>query len=610
MMRHAAILAVLAAGCARLSGADAPRLESIEPAGAYLGQPVDVRLTGIGFQARGVQHLEGGRDVSADFTVRIGGVALSDVHYARSADGVDVLQAHAPADLPAGVHDVTVVDPYGLAGALPGGFTVSDSAPPLVSASLLAPAQVEMGAQFHAQAQLANAGGVAARVASLEVNGVPAAVAGLTVAAGNTLAVDLPLQLAARGSTDLALRAVLVDGFTGLPLPDATAAARVLALSPPALAAALGAPPASVDVGQDFSISLTISNTGDADATSVAPSLTANGALAAQAVAPQDVPAGESRTWVLPLRGTASAVAQVEVVAAGVDALTGATLGTSALSTPVAVQMPAHLHVLGTTAPAVVSVGQVFRAELQVENDGEATALAVGDASSPSPLTTWVSATPPQPLAGSARAVFGWTVRADAAGAAQVAASLAGTDANTSAAVSASAILPVQIQTAAALGLDLAVPAQLSTGQRFTVVETVRNGGEAGVAQLTLAPPDCGPAAVLRIAPALPAALAGGASAVLSWEFDAVAAGPLDCSAAANGADANSGQAVPASAAGHGAIQTAAALSAALPVAPAVVSRGQTFTVSVTVSNGGAATARAVSASLSAIPEEAPDSRW
>jgi hypothetical protein len=602
VLRRAAIVALLAGACARLSGADAPRLASIEPTGAYAGNAVDVRLTGMGFQARGVQHLEGGRAVSADFTVRIGAVALTSVRYTRGADGTDVLEAHAPADLPTGVHDVTVVDPYGFTGVLPGAFTVSDRAPPLVSVSLSAPAQVETGTFFSARAQLSNAGGVDARIVSLAVNGVDAGAAGQTVSAAGALEVDVPMQLAARGSADLALRAVLVDTVTGLPFTVATAGTQVLALSPPALAAALDPLPASVDVGQQFPASLTVSNSGDADAASVTPSLAAGSALAADPVAPQDVPAGQSRTWVLPLRGTASALAQVEVVAAGLDALTGATLATSALSPPIAVQLPAHLRVLAVAAPAVVSVGQEFRAAIEVENDGEATALAIGDASPASALTTWTSAPPPQPLGGAARAVFGWTVRADAPGPAQLDAKLAGIDANNSAAVALWTTLPVQIQTAAALGVDLAVPAQLSTGQKFAVVETVRNAGEAGVAQLALPPPDCGPDAVLRIAPALPAALGGGASAALSWEFEAVAAGPLGCSAGASGTDANSGQAVQASAAGQGSIQSAAALSAALPAAPAVVSRGQDFTVSVTVTNAGAAMARGVTASLSAVP--------
>ncbi|HET7785672.1 MAG TPA: hypothetical protein VFL36_06845 [Myxococcales bacterium] len=602
MLRRAAILAALAAACARLDGAEAPRLRSIAPAGAYVGQAVDVRLTGAGFQARGVQHLGGGSEVAADFQVRIGGVALTGVQYSREADGSDVLVAHAPADLLPGVHDVIVVDPYGLTGVLPRAFTVSDRTPPLVSLSLSAPAQVETGLSFRAQAQFANAGGVDARVASLQVNGVPADGAGAIVPAGGTLSLEVPLELAARGSAGFEVRAGLVDTVTGLPLTQASAAAQVLALSPPALAATLAPPPASVDVGQDFTVSLTVSNGGDTAANGVMPSVAATGAISAQPVAPQDVPAGESRTWVLPLHGASSAIAQVEVAAAGIDALTGAALATSALSPPIAVQVPAHLQILGVVAPAVVSVGQVFRAEVDVLNDGEAIAAGVGDASPAVPLTTWMGSPAPQALGGSARAAFTWTVRADAAGSARLEAWLAGTDANNSAPVLASASAPLQIQTAAALGVDLALPAQLSTGQRFAVVETVRNGGEAGVLQLALAPPDCGGSALVRAAPALPTSLGGNASVVLSWDFEAVAAGPLDCSAAAQGADANSGQALQASAAAHGAIQAAAALAAASPLAPAAVSRGQTFSASVTITNGGAALARAVSASLSAVP--------
>ena len=109
-------------------------------------------------------------------------------------------------------------------------MTDSDSAPRLVPASLLAAAQVEMGPQFHAQAQLVNAAGVAARVASLEETGAPAAVAGCPSRRATRSRSTSPSPGHAR-EHDLALRAVLVDGFTGRPLPDATAAAQAVPLN-------------------------------------------------------------------------------------------------------------------------------------------------------------------------------------------------------------------------------------------------------------------------------------------------------------------------------------------------------------------------------------------
>ncbi|HZX96210.1 MAG TPA: hypothetical protein VFE90_16945 [Myxococcales bacterium] len=598
MMPRRVLLPLLCAlACARLSGPEGPQPLAVAPRGAYRGEAVTLRISGTGYQARGVQHLGGGGAVTAEFTVRLGAVAVPAPRFRSDENGTDILEVELPPDLPAGTLDVTVVDPYGLSGTLPAAFTLSDRSPPQISVSVAAPARVETQAPFQVHAQLANAGGVDARVDSLQMGGVAAA-AGAIVPAGGTLALDIPAVLSQRGTTELDLVATLTDTLTGSPLTPAAAAAKVTALSPPALIASLDPLPAAVDVGQDFAAALTVSNLGDVDAASVSPAVDADPAFESQQVAPQDVPAGETRTFRLPLHGASPARAQVRISAAGADALTGVPVGSSASSPAIDVQMPAQLRAVRLTAPAVVSVGQEFKAQLMVANDGQAAAVSVGDASPASALTTPVVLPPVESVSGGEQWSFLWTMRADRAGAAQVNAGVAGNDANSAEQVSTSTFTTVKIETAATLSAGLSAPARVSTGQAFTVTETLGNAGEAAVAQLDVPPPDCGPAARLRSAPAIPPSLSGSGTLTLAWGFLAASAGTLDCSASARGADANSGQALQASATATGTVQSAAALAATMPTSPAAVSRGQAFTVTANVVNDGQATARGVQPAL------------
>ena len=177
--RRAALLVLLSlAACEKLVADAGPRPQAVSPAGAYQGQQVRVRVSGTGFDVRGVQRLGGGGEISAQFEIRIGGVTLTDVRYLGDAGGTEVVDGLVPADLPVGVHDVELRDPYGRIGVLRGAFTESDHAPPSLSAAIDVPPRVEVGVLFATSVHIANAGATDARISTLEVSGVRAPVLG------------------------------------------------------------------------------------------------------------------------------------------------------------------------------------------------------------------------------------------------------------------------------------------------------------------------------------------------------------------------------------------------------------------------------------------------
>ena len=585
------------AACARLSGDAGPRPLSVTPTGAYRGQAARVRITGTGYQVRGVQHLGGSGEVSTAFEVRIGGRLLADAVYVGAENGHEVLEATVPADLGAGVHDLEVRDPYGLSGVLPQAFTESDRAPPSLATSVTAPAAAEAGVAFPVAIEIANQGEEAAQLDTVSLAGTPlGSAAGQIIAGRGTLMLHTAALSAQPGPYDLDVRIAATDTVTGLALPQVAQPVPVQILVPPALVLRPLAPPPAVDVGQSFALDLEVANGGEIDALAVQSVLASGGALSGPPPAPQDVPAASVRTFHFLVQGGAPGTVIAQGSAAGMDAITSSVVQAPPVPFgPVAVQLPTALRVADVSVPARVSLGQIFMAAITVANDGDADALAVQDAGAALPGMTVLSAPGAVPVDGHSTATFAWILRASQLGASTLTLAVQGSDANSGAPVSASAQAPIQVQSPAALAVQVAVPTKVSVGQTFTVTATVADTGEAGVTQLAMAPPDCGPSLLLLQSPAVPAQLPGSASAVLAWTYRATAAGTASCAAATNGVDANSSSPVAAQATSTPmSVQTPAALSISSIQLPARISRGQAFAAIVTAANGGEATALAV----------------
>ena len=357
------------AACAQLVADSGPRPQTVIPAGAYRGQEVRVRIAGTGYEVRGVQHLGGGGEVSAQFEVRIGGVALTDVHYLEGDGAPDIVEGTVPSDLPLGVHDVEVRDPYGRVGVLRGAFTESEHSAPVLSAALTAPPRVEAGVPF--LADVTNAGGSDARLSSLAVGNVDAGMAGLLLPAGGSLRFQVGTTVSGRGPSSLQLQATAMDPVTGLALAPVQASAPILALAPPSLVASLDPTPATIDVGQTFTATLLVTNEGDVDALSVLPELMPDPIFSPGSVTLQDVPAGESRTFAADLQGIAASSGSFEIFVSGQDQLTSVPVASAPVRSPsIAVVEGASLSAGAPALPAVLSRGQAFTVSLTVANAG------------------------------------------------------------------------------------------------------------------------------------------------------------------------------------------------------------------------------------------------
>ncbi|ATB30191.1 hypothetical protein [Melittangium boletus] len=118
-------LASLLLACALACGSapESPRLDTVQPPQAFYGTPEHLRLRGAFAPDLSVDlGSDAPPSLENRFEVRIG----SERAYAVRFLTRDMLEATAPATLPPGRHDLTVIDAQGRASTLPGGFEVVD----------------------------------------------------------------------------------------------------------------------------------------------------------------------------------------------------------------------------------------------------------------------------------------------------------------------------------------------------------------------------------------------------------------------------------------------------------------------------------------------------
>lgn len=497
-----------------------------------------------------------------------------------------------------------------------------------LAASWTVPGTISAGQAFDAVLTVANSGQAAAigvaptDVVPANATCQPAAPATADIAGGGNAVFTFACLAGASGSASISAGAAGSDANSTQPAIATSASSSTITVqSVPALVASWSLP-AAVTINQSFTVTLTVTNTGEAAANNVAPTdFVATGAITCQGTAPAPASAtvggGASQDFVY--QCTASATdgsATVAAGAAGVDANSGdPTVATTATSTSLPVQLPPAL-VASWIIPAAVNVDQNFTVTLRIVNSGGArasnivpTTLVLTPASGGATCTE-----PPTPATGSAdgnngEAIFVYSCQAvGAAGTSvTVAAGAAGVDANTGTAVTAASDTsnPITIQTPGQLSLAWSsVPTTVSTGQVVAgITLTVTNNGGTAVQNVApsaaVATPVSGGASATCTGP-VPASTArinGSASASFTYSCTfGSSAGGVTLSASATGTDINTGNPVIASdqASGTIVVQTAAALSAAWSTPPATVSRGQVFDVTLTVTNAGEAAANAV----------------
>ncbi len=357
-------------------------------------------------------------------------------------------------------------------------------------------------------------------------------------------------------NTDLS---VSMPSASSLPLTVQTAAA---------LSAALSCSPSTDDVGDVFTVTLTVTNSGQADAAAVAP--TGFGASPGSAVQQQTgplpasavVPGLGSKTFSWTYLAKSAAAVTFSAGASGKDSNSNGTVSAATTTTTVLLQTPASLSAAVPAPAGPVDSGDPLTVLVKVTNSGDSaasgvtpSALAVSSGSATCPGSpTPASATAP----GHGSISFTWSCTAGTPGTVTFTAGASGADAVNGAAVTApSATSPaLTVQAPAALSASLALPAYVGVGSTFTAAVTVTNTGGAAANAVSPAAPlpsgantgaASGPAGPL---PAGPVSLASGASQTFTWTYTATAAGTFSLTAAASGTDANNGATRSASATG------------------------------------------------------------
>lgn len=389
-----------------------------------------------------------------------------------------------------------------------------------------------------------------------------------------------------------------------------------------ALSVTVTAGPANVGVGQSISVSLAVANTGAGAAANVvpeAPTVTGTGTVgAATGPSPASIATlapGETRGFDWSFPATGAGTLSFAGAASGTDAASGA--ATRGASDPL---RPAQVTVGAATAatlaasiaalPASVNVGQPVTVELAVQNTGSGPAgNVIPDAPTVTGTGTVGAPTGPTPasiatLAAGGSGTFTWTYLATGAGALAFAGGARGTDAlsgSTTRAVT-DPTRPASVTVARPAALVAALPASgaIATGQEFSVVLTVTNGGGAALRDVVPTVPALAPSGLAALkpgtgpVPASVALLAAGASATFTWTCVAGAtSGILRISAGASGTDANSGAAVASGIVTSGDFTIGAAgMVATLAAAPGTANAGQVVTLTLTVTNPGLAGVR------------------
>lgn len=385
-----------------------------------------------------------------------------------------------------------------MASAACGGSGAPSSTPPALpparpatlSASLSVDAAVGVGRTFTVRMTVSNAGGAAAlgvRPTPLALG--PGSVPATLVTGPDPAAADVPGATGAapgtatfawtwaagdsEGTLQLTGGASGTDANGGSPVAAPSVSSNASRVGRGTLIASAAAAPATVSVGQTFTLELTVANTGTAPVTGLAPSAPAATGTGAVALATGPMPPsvaalepGQSATFGWTLQATGAGPVDLGVAVAGTDAFSGAPVGASGTAA-VAVRPSAALEVAELTASRTRAyVNQPVAVAMTLRNLGAATASVTsvmpavappGGAGCTAPAPP---ATPEAPVlieAGAAR-TFAWSCAPTAAGTWTLGAAVAATDAASGLSVApAVAGIPVTIEVAATLEAQLEV---------------------------------------------------------------------------------------------------------------------------------------------------------
>jgi len=371
-----------------------------------------------------------------------------------------------------------------------------------------------------------------------------------------------------------------------------------------------------VSVGQQITLVMEVSNSGEAQANNVVASIVPQGDTASISYVSGPNPssaniaggASQRYTWIYNTTGTGTVNFYGQ--ASGTDANSGVVKeAVPVTSENIVIETPANL-VAGIYAPGTVTIGQWYEVVMVVTNSGQAGAINV----SPSALAIGGVGTSIQqgsvvPVsatvgAGESKA-FTWTYSASGTGQVTFSGIAKGIDENsgevkTSGSANGSTIVQKKVNLSVAL---TASPSVARTGSEITVVAVISNEvGAATAINVSITPQDLGkittgPIASMVSGPTGAVTIAGGSAAQLTWRYSLDStAGQISFTGKAIGIDNNTGwSAVSADSQSNTVVVAlSASLISEVIRVQGVVSTGQEITIRMSVTNNGGAGATSV----------------
>jgi len=348
----------------------------------------------------------------------------------------------------------------------------------------------------------------------------------------------------------------------GLVTSNTAKSADVVVEHKAALGITVSALPATPRIGETISVTVTITNDGQADALNVAPSLTPSGAgnpIVDTGPSPSSatIKGGASKSFSFTAHGqsTGSAVFTADLDS-GVDENSGANLSASSGQDSVNVQSKPTYGLTSSLSatPSAVNVAGTITVTMSVQNTGEntvtdvtPTSLIVGGTSSDASLTTGPVPTSAASLGATTTQDFTWTYTAGTTLGTVTFAGYATSNQTQSTSTTSNAVT-LQAEAAALTSSLTATPSTLLTNAAITVTMTVNNTAGAGGAAANNVKPSLltvtasGTTANLETGPTPPTAtITAGAGQQFVWSYEAGRnPGTLTFSGNASGTDANS----------------------------------------------------------------------
>ncbi|HPD19474.1 MAG TPA: hypothetical protein PLF61_07405, partial [Candidatus Goldiibacteriota bacterium] len=315
------------------------------------------------------------------------------------------------------------------------------------------------------------------------------------------------------------------------------------------LQSSISAIPEYAGVGWTITIVMSVTNAGQADAISVAPSLLISPESSGTATqisvpsSPVTITGGSSHsfTWTYSAASTGSVIFSGNAM--GSDANNNNALLSAVTTDTTYIQTPAALSSSIVVTPVTISSGQIFTIRMFVTNTGMASAVSV----TPSSLIKFGGAghayySGPVPVSanipGGGTSVFTWTYSATGPGTLWYSGNASGTDSLNNTVISSipSASAPRTVISGANLTASIYVsPARINMDNMLTVIMVVTNTGGATANNVQADPSNLtqiGTGGCLPITSPSPASvnITGGNNHIFTWTFSAVGTGTVNFS--------------------------------------------------------------------------------